>query len=108
MTPLASVSTRTAWHFCTAVALPRHGPNAMRWTIAPNPASHMIHVHHNGLSPSGTLNLMDNHGRTVLTTPMTGHQATLPVTGIQAGNYSILYSDSKRSGVLVGNVIIER
>lgn len=82
--------------------------NAMRWTIAPNPASHMIHVHHNGLSPSGTLILMDNHGRTVLTTPMTGHQATLPVTGIQAGNYSILYSDSKRSGVLVGNVIIER
>lgn len=72
--------------------------NAVTLAIYPSPAQTTVTITINGITkPKGTLQVIDETGRTVLEQPYTGERQTIDVSRMAAGIYMVAYHDDVSS-----------
>ncbi|MBK8499456.1 MAG: T9SS type A sorting domain-containing protein [Flavobacteriales bacterium] len=74
--------------------------------VFPNPASEQSTVTFTAAVPSGTLELVDASGRSVLKTPAIGMTTELPLAHVEPGSYWVVFQSGEEriiTGLVVGD-----
>lgn len=79
------------------------------WRIHPNPAQdHVIITAGTDRALSGTVRLLDDHGRVVRGSAMQGASIRMDLSGLSAGTYRVQWIDGGDGGSTVGTVVVTR
>lgn len=95
-----------AWRTSPVGILAPAGPGA--WQIGPNPATTSINIRTDASTVQGLVRLLDARGRTVRSGTLVGSAMTLTTEGLDAGSYSVMFSNSSGTDIHIGNVVITR